>query len=386
MIEAPQFIEAARALRFSFYTGVPCSFLEAFINHVIEDERLTYVSSANEGDAVASALGAVLGGQRAVVMMQNSGLGNAVNPLVSLAWPFQIPVLLIVTLRGDPDIPDEPQHLLMGRATGSLLDLLEVPWELFPSEPDRIAPALQRACSHMRSAGRPYAFVMRKGAVKATNHPRGSAAHSFAPRCASLSFHSSGDAHRFSRAEVLHRVHERTPPRKAVVIASTGYTGRELYAIEDRPNQFYMAGSMGCATSLALGLSLTRPDLRVVAIEGDGAALMRMGNYATLGGYGRENLFHLLLDNEMHESTGGQSTVSAGMSFAGVAAACGYAFAAEGAGLDLVDQVLDNADGQGPRFAQIKIRPGVGTSLPRPSLMPTEITRRFMHHIGTLYE
>jgi phosphonopyruvate decarboxylase len=385
LIEAHQFIEAARAQGFGFYTGVPCSFLEAFINHVIEDERLTYISSANEGDAVASALGAVLGGQRAIAMMQNSGLGNAVNPLVSLAWPFQIPVLLIVTLRGDPKIPDELQHLLMGRATGSLLDLLEVPWELFPSEPDQIAPALQRACSHMRSADRPYAFVMRKGTVKATSHPQGSSAHPLPPRCASLS-HSSGDAHRFSRAEVLHRVRDRTPPGEAVVIASTGYTGRELYAIEDRANQFYMAGSMGCATSLALGLSLARPDLRVVAIEGDGAALMRMGNYATLGGYGRENLIHLLLDNEMHESTGGQSTVSARMSFAGVAAACGYAFAAEGAGLDLVDQVLDNAGGQGPRFAQIKIRSGVGTSLPRPSLMPAEITRRFMHHIGTRYE
>lgn len=385
MIEAHQFVEAARDQGFNFYAGVPCSFLTPFINYVIQDEQLTYLSSANEGDALAATVGSLLGGKPGVAMMQNSGLGNAVNPLVSLAWPFQMAVLLIVTLRGDPDLGDEPQHQLMGRTTGSLLDTMKIPWELFPSEPDQIAPALHRARSYMRSANRPYAFVMRKGSVAPFPITRGHAAETASPgtRSQPLS-HACSEAQRPSREEVLRRVRERTPLQDTVVIATTGYTGRELLAIEDRANQLYMVGSMGCATSLALGLSLARPDLRVVVIEGDGAALMRMGNYATIGAYGRENLVHLLLDNEVHESTGGQSTVSAGVSFAGIAAACGYAFAVEGDCAELVDWVFDVDGIRGPRFAQIKIRPGVAKDLPRPSMTLPEIKGRLMQHIGAI--
>lgn len=118
MIEASEFVEAARKLGFERYAGVPCSFLTPFINYVINDEKLTYISSANEGDALATAAGMVIGGKRAVVMMQNSGLGNAVSPITSLAYIFKIPVLIICTLRGDPEFKDEPQHELMGRITG----------------------------------------------------------------------------------------------------------------------------------------------------------------------------------------------------------------------------------------------------------------------------
>ena len=114
VIEASQFVGTAKSLGFDFWAGVPCSFLTPFINYTIGDTGLTYISSANEGDAVAAATGAALGGHRSVAMMQNSGLGNAVSPLTSLNYVFQIPVLLIITLRGEPGKPDEPQHELMG--------------------------------------------------------------------------------------------------------------------------------------------------------------------------------------------------------------------------------------------------------------------------------
>ena len=384
MIHAQEFTNTAFEHGYRFYAAVPCSFLTPLIDCVTGDQRLIYLCSANEGDAVASAIGATLGGQRAIVMMQNSGLGNAVSPLASLSWPFRIPVLLVVTLRGDPELYDEPQHEMMGRATGALLDLLQISWEPFPTESYRVAPVLRRATAHMTSSGRPYALVMRRGALQP---------FATAGRCATRATgpvhviipptsHSSVGAVRPKRAEVLQRVRERTPPDDSVVIASTGYTGRELYALGDRPNHFYMVGSMGCATSLGLGLSLARPDVRVVVLEGDGAALMRMGNYATIGGYGGGNFVHLLLDNEMHESTGGQPTVSSGVSFAGIAAACGYACAIAGDTTDLVDRVLDQPL-DGPRFAQIKIRPGVETSLPRPQLSPCDVTYRFRAHLGS---
>src|SRR5687768_15876784 len=140
MIQAHEFVAPARAAGFRLFAGVPCSFLTPFINYVIDSKDLRYISSANEGDAVATAAGAALGGQLGVAMMQNSGLGNAVSPLTSLTWPFRIPLLLIVTWRGDPEVKDEPQHKLIGQITPRLLETMEIPWELFPDSPDAVSP------------------------------------------------------------------------------------------------------------------------------------------------------------------------------------------------------------------------------------------------------
>src|SRR6202046_5127509 len=171
MIEARNFVEAARQRGFRWYAGVPCSFLTPFINYVLQDQSLHYLSMANEGDAVALMAGVALAGDasaphgRGIAMMQNSGLGNAVSPLTSLTWTFGLPQLLIVTWRGQPGVPDEPQHALMGPITPSMLDTMEIPWETFPTEADAIGPALDRAVAHMDATGRPYALVMQKGSV-----------------------------------------------------------------------------------------------------------------------------------------------------------------------------------------------------------------------------
>src|SRR5690242_9151410 len=167
MIEARDFVEAARERGFEWYAGVPCSYLTPFINYVLQDPSLHYVSMANEGDAVALIAGVALAGarRRGVAMMQNSGLGNAVSPLTSLTWTFRLPQLLIVTWRAQPGVPDEPQHALMGPITPRMLETMEIPWELFPSDTEALGPALDRATAHMDKAGRPYALVMQKGTV-----------------------------------------------------------------------------------------------------------------------------------------------------------------------------------------------------------------------------
>ncbi len=390
MIEAAQFVEAARTRGFDWYAGVPCSYLTPFINYVLQDPTLYYLSAANEGDAVALIAGATLGGKRGIAMMQNSGLGNAVSPLTSLTWTFRLPQLLIVTWRGQPGVPDEPQHALMGPITPAMLDTMEIPWETFPTDPADIGPALDRAVAHMDETGRPYALVMQKGSVAPyalkqhpATAPRPHVVAQSVPRAA------SADAWP-TRHDALARVIAHTPADSTVVLASTGFCGRELYALDDRPNQLYMVGSMGCVTTLALGLALARPDLHVVALDGDGAALMRMGAFATLGTYGPANLTHVLLDNGAHESTGGQATVSRHVSFAGVAAACGYAFAIEGDTLDLLDATLaaarDAAQPAGARFVGIATRCGVPDGLPRPTVTPVEVKTRLMRHIGAAPE
>jgi phosphonopyruvate decarboxylase len=377
-IQAKDFIDPVRAMGFNTWAGVPCSFLTPFINSVIDHEDMTYISSSNEGDAVALASGAALAGQRAVAMMQNSGLGNAVSPLSSLNWVFRIPVLLIVTLRGESGLKDEPQHELMGQITGRILDELQIPWDWFPRRADEVEGALAVAKWQMDRSGLPYAFILRKGSVEPAElkgrwQPRSS------PQTVPESVFRS-DEPELSRRQALERVIAHTPVDTSVVIGTTGFTGRELFALDDRPNQLYMVGSMGCASSFGLGLSLALPERQVVVADGDGAALMRMGNFATVGAYGGENFRHLVLDNGRHESTGGQSTVSASVSFAGVARACGYRDAAEAITDAELDAFLQRRTG--PSLLQLRVHPGVPDSLPRPDVSPRQVKQRLAGHLG----
>jgi phosphonopyruvate decarboxylase len=376
MIEAADFLEPARARGFDFWAGVPCSYLKPFINYVIDDPGLVYVSAANEGDAVAAATGAALAGRRGVAIMQNSGLGNAVSPLSSLNWVFRIPVLLIVTLRGDPDHADEPQHELMGQITTPQLELLDIPWQWFPDSANAVDAALDAASAHMDGSGRPYALVMKKGTVApyALRTPVPLRSRAWAEPGPVLISEMP------SRNEVLRDLVSATPETGSVLVATTGYTGRELYAIADRPNQLYVVGSMGCASSLALGLSLCRPDLKVVVADGDGAALMRLGNLATIGACGRDNFRHVLLDNGMHESTGGQSTTSHAARFAAMAAAAGYRSAGEAATAADVGRAVSSKSG--PAFIHVRTAPGVPDGLPRPKVTPVEVRARLMQQIG----
>ena len=379
MIEAAQFVEAARMRGFSFYAGVPCSFLTPFINYVIQDAKLRYLSCANEGDAVAVAAGVAAAGGRAMAMMQNSGLGNAVSPLTSLTWTFRLPILLIVTWRAQPGVHDEPQHQLMGPITPRMLETMEIPWELFPQRAEDIDAALARATAHMEATGRPYCLLMQKDTV--AGYPLAGSGAPLPRPAGRVVKHAGGDALP-SRADALRRVIARSPLQGTVVLATTGFSGRELYAIEDRANQLYMVGSMGCVSGMALGLALARPDLRVVAVDGDGAAMMRMGLFTTLGAYGPPNLVHLLLDNGVHDSTGGQATVSAGVSFATIAAACGYPLAFESHSVEVIDALFDARAMDGPRFAHLCTRPGASPNLPRPSITPEQVRARLAAHIG----
>ncbi len=374
MIEAGAFIRRAHAYGFSLYTGVPCSYLKPFINYAIDAPDMRYVGAVNEGDAVAVAAGAELAGQRGVVMFQNSGFGNAVNALTSLTHTFRIPVLIIVTLRGEPGGPaDEPQHELMGQITGDLLDLTGISWDWFPSKESEIEPVLKRVIATMDSEQRPFALIMRKGSV--AKHALQSVPQAGSPQAQPMSI----PLPTAQRTEMLAAV-QTAVGMETIVIATTGYTGRELYALEDRPGQLYMVGSMGCAASLGLGVALARPDRRVVVLDGDGALLMRLGALAMLGNERPPNLVHVLFDNGMHESTGGQTTLSAGVDFCALASACGYPSVVTASEPDALGAQLATPVGQ-LRFIYAPIRPGVPEGLPRPIITPVEVAERLRAHI-----
>ena len=384
MIEAKEFIEAARELGFVRYTGVPCSFLTPFINYVINDNALEYIASTNEGDALATTSGSVIGGQRSIVMMQNSGLGNAVSPITSLSYIFRIPFLIIVTHRGEPGVKDEPQHELMGQITEELFNTMQIPSETFPSETKEIIPALQRAEKFMSKEHRPYAFIMKKGSIAPQKLDKKMIKDIAKSETEIRSLFDEKLTHP-NRNTVLRHIINHTSVDDSVLIATTGFTGRELFSINDRVNHIYMVGSMGCASSFGLGLALARPDLKIIVIDGDGAGLMRMGNFATIGTYASNNFIHILLDNEVHDSTGGQSTVSKNINFAMIAKACGYSMTLSGNKMELFDELFSLNKNEGPAFGHLKICSGTIENLPRPNVKPNEVLRRMMRHINSSF-
>ena len=373
MLDAASFISAAASrARIGFYSGVPCSFLTPLINRTASDRSLAYVGAASEGEAVAIAAGAWLGGRETAVMCQNSGLGNAVNPLTSLNAPFRIPTLLVVTWRGEPGLKDEPQHELMGRITQRLLDTMEVPHAPFPAGTNDLGAALDAARSEMDRTGLPYAFVMAKGTL--ADEALDEAPRMPNPPGARIDLIVGGA--RPARVEVLERVLADIPG-DAAVIATTGKTGRELFTLADREQHLYQVGSMGCAAPMGLGVAMTT-GRRVVVLDGDGAALMKLGAMATIGAYAPDGLIHVVLDNGVHDSTGGQATVSPVVDFAAVALACGYraAFTADSAA-GFTDAFTRALGGAGPVLIHARIRPGSLERLGRPTVAPHDVARRF---------
>ncbi len=372
MISADSFLTPAREAGYDFFAGVPCSFLTSIINRVISGPAYNYVGAASEGEAVAIASGAWLAGHKTVVMCQNSGLGNAVNPLTSLNFPFRIPTMMIVTWRGGPGLKDEPQHELMGQITPSLLDVIQVPHKSFPTSDNEIIPFIEEAEAVMAQSELPFAFIMEKGSV----------ANETLDACSPAPVKKGETFGEFEGAEIPKRMalFERMLgfiPDDAAVIATTGFTGRELYALDDRAQHLYQVGSMGCASAMGLGVALN-VDRPVIVLDGDGAALMKLGAMATVGAYQPKNLIHVVLDNGAYESTGNQPTVSPSVQFADTAISCGYAKAYRCDSLNGFENSLKDAlRHQGPHLVHMRIKPGTMDNLPRPSITPPEVARRF---------
>jgi len=379
MIPASAFIEHLRRLGYSQYAGVPCSYLKPFINYVISDPGLNYLGAASEGEAVGICMGAFLGGRKTVAMCQNSGLGNMVNPLTSLNYPFRIPTLLITTWRGEPGRPDEPQHALMGQITHRLLETMQIPWLPFPTEEAQIGPVMAQADASMRERQLPFALVMSEGSV---------ADHELSPpgQPKPVNGRTSGqfklpEEKRMIRTEALQAILDSLDGNEAI-IATTGKTGRELFTIADRPNHLYVVGGMGTASAIGLGLAQAKPKQPVVVIDGDGAALMKLGSLSTVGYYQPANLLHIVLDNESHDSTGGQRTASSVVRFTEIAAAANYlqAVAADDpAAVSAAVRQLRRTDG--PSLLHIKLRPGSPAKLGRPTVKPHEVKDRFMQFL-----
>lgn len=370
MIDISEFGALLKAHRYELFSGVPCSLLQPLIN--LATNSLDYVAATNEGEAVAIATGAQIGGKKSAVLLQNSGLTNALAPLTSLTSICELPVTGFVGFRGEPGVPDEIQHEFMGRITAQLLHTCGVEAIHLATDIATAAKQLEEGQRHL-AEGRSVFYLVSKNtfsALELDNSPR----QAFQP--GTLSVPDPGASARPGRYDALGVIVGRKRPDTAV-LATTGMCGRELFTLGDEPGNFYMVGSMGCVSSIGLGLSISRPERPVIALDGDGALLMRMGNLATNAYYRPGNLLHVLLDNEAHDSTGGQTTASGRMNWAAIAHGAGYPHVAVARGPDELGEALD-AWFSHPQltFLHVPIKPGSISPLGRPTISPADVARR----------
>lgn len=375
MINTSAFGAELKRMGYTSFCGVPCSYLKALINYAINEGG--YLMATNEGEAVAIMAGTSIGGKKSVVLMQNSGLTNALSPLVSLIDPFQIPILGFVSLRGEPGKMDEPQHELLGRITSEMLNLLNIKWEYLSSDFEEALQQLELANKSIER-NEPFFFIVKEGIFEPIDLKENKTAIGKEMKISPKLMEDQLPA-RYDALRIIQSLND----RNTVKIATTGKTGRELYELEDAENNLYMVGSMGCASSLGLGLALSRPDKKIITIDGDGALLMRLGSLATNGTYSPPNLLHILLDNNSHDSTGGQRTNSHNVDFVAAAAACGYDHSIYVHNLNELKSAINAwKENQALTFIYIKIAKGSKKGLGRPKIKPFEVKNRlqvFLH-------
>ena len=372
-MKAERFLDALENLGAGFFTGVPDSLLSPFCDLVVRRYPENHVVAANEGAAAGLAAGHYLAsGAPAVVYMQNSGVGNAVNPVCSLLHEkvYGIPVIFVVGWRGEPGVKDEPQHVYQGQATLSMLDVLEIPYEIV--SPDTDDAALGRAAARFRpllGQGRQVAFVIRKGALTGEKNVY-------------------RNENTLSREEVLEAVVKKGGARDAF-ICTTGKLSREMFELREKyalghGRDFLTVGSMGHSLMIALGVALGQPDRRVWCLDGDGAAIMHLGSLAVAGVRHPRNLLHLIVNNGAHETVGGIPTAGAALDFSQIALACGYAHAHRAASAAELLDVLDAAVRQeGPVLVEALCDLRARADLGRPTSTPAQNRDALMEFLGS---
>jgi phosphonopyruvate decarboxylase len=378
MLDPVWMLELLRKEGVRFFTGVPDSLLKAFTACLADRVRPSeHVIAANEGAAVALAAGHHLASNRLpLVYLQNSGLGNLVNPLLSLADPevYGLPMLLLIGWRGEPGTRDEPQHVKQGRVTLPLLDAMETPWRILPTGPESAAECVEWAARTAMESRRPVALAARNGI--------------FAPYQATAPRRAERPMGREEAIQIL----VESLADDDLVVSTTGMISRELFEVRDargeaKGRDFLCVGAMGHASSIAMGVALGQSARRVFCLDGDGAILMHMGSLAVQGQAAPANFKHIALNNGCHDSVGGQPTAALGASLTGVAQACGYRTLPPVKTSDALRKAAAQlrAD-QGPVFLEVLVARGARSDLGRPTSSPGENKQTFMRLIGSTDE
>ncbi|HNC82786.1 MAG TPA: phosphonopyruvate decarboxylase [Nitrospira sp.] len=370
MIDPRKFVECLQSNSVEFFTGVPDSLLKEFcacLEQVPQPGR--HIISANEGGAVALALGYHLAtGKVPLVYLQNSGLGNIINPLLSLADAevYSIPLLLVIGWRGETGVHDEPQHKKQGRVMLAMLDAMEIPYSILGPEVNEAEGALSDALAYVQKHNAPFALVIKKGTFGAFTGDKRKA-----------------EVFELTREAAIQQVLEHLDERD-VVVSTTGMASREVYEYRMNKGQghkrdFLTVGGMGHASQIALGVALQRPSRSVYCLDGDGAVLMHMGALPITGTLKPENFKHIVFNNGAHDSVGGQPTVGLEIEILEIAKACGYQLVVQAQTPQEVQAGLRELKrSKVPCLLEIRIRRGARKDLGRPATTPVENKSAFM--------
>lgn len=339
-----------------FFTGVPDSYLNGFCNYLINNlPPESNIIAANEGNAVAIAAGHYIAtGEIGLVYMQNSGMGNAANPLISLADKnvYSIPMILLIGWRGQPSTGDWAQHKLQGEITPKLLEVMNIPYTILEDDEECFENTVKEAVFFAKTNRTSYALIAPKGIM------------------AGEKINNKDECYPLSREEAIETVIDNVE-KNAIYCATTGRATRELFFIRERrgegkQNDFLNVGSMGHASSVALGIAQAKPHRKVVCLDGDCAAMMHMGSFTTVSKVNASNLLHIVLNNGAHESVGGQPSAGFLIDFTKIAEASGYKTVGKAVTNkeELVCALKDLACAEKPSFIEVRIHKGLNGKLP----------------------
>ena len=373
MIEPSKFFDALTEAGVSYYSGVPDSLLKSFCAYVSDNvSQKNHVIAANEGASVGLAIGYHLAtGGVPLVYMQNSGLGNAVNPLMSLAAKevYSVPVIIMIGWRGEPGVKDEPQHIKQGEVTLATLDAMDIPYTIISGDEASDVEKVKSAVVQAKNSSAAHALVVKKGSFEN---------YKLKSDQAGLYEHRREDAVKL----IVDCLDDND-----VVVSTTGMASRELFEYRKEKGQghgrdFLTVGGMGHASQIAMGIANQKQDRRVVCIDGDGAVLMHMGSLAISGQSGLTNLKHIVINNAAHDSVGGQPTVGTDIDLPKVARACGYSFAKTCNDLSQFKYLLvELLTSPGVGFLEIRVGKGNRPDLGRPTTTPQENKISFMKNL-----
>jgi phosphonopyruvate decarboxylase len=371
MLRCEKFYNVLASKGFNYFTGVPDSTFKSWMSFLDDNSNssnLTHRIAAIERDAIAWAAGYnVATGKVGVVYMQNSGLGNTINPITSLTDPevYKIPLLLMIGWRGEPGKKDEPQHIKMGKITLEQLDVLGIKYDFLPAEIEAAEKVITEARSYIDQTGEPFALVIRKGLFEPYQSKK-----------------SNQQQYEMKREDSIKLVINQLKS-KDIVVSTTGKASREVFEHrevrgESHEKDFLMVGSMGCASSFAAEIALQKPDRSVYIFDGDGAVIMSEGSLSTIGHYSPKNLFHIVFDNDSYESTGGQPTTASTVNFEQLALANGYKHTRSvetNENLITTFQEMDSL--KGPKMLIVKVAKGARKELGRPTTTPIQNKKAF---------
>ena len=371
MINTKQFYDYLIENKIEFFSGVPDSLLKDICAYITDNtSKKDHIIAANEGNAIALAAGYHMAtGKIPMVYMQNSGIGNTVNPLLSLTDKevYNIPLLLMIGWRGEGK--DEPQHVKQGQVTNDLLDAMGIPYLILDADETKAKKQIDKALAKIKESNEPFALVIRKGTFGKYNIKQ-----------------SIENDYKLSREDAIKVLVDQLKGNE-LIVSTTGKSSRELFEYREKKGQkhnsdFLTVGSMGHASQIALGIALSKPDRKVICLDGDGAVLMHMGAFAIVGTQNPQNYLHIVINNGAHESVGGQPTVAFDIDIPAIAKANNYKYTTRVSSEEALKEALNNIKAY-PALIEVMTKVGSRDDLGRPTIKPVDNKKDFMKNLAS---